>query len=77
MYKIVKYVKEHGMNITIRYDFEKDIITLHVYKKCGVSIYTVEFTMYGIESIDTTPGDLLFGNVKDMVAELERKVGGC
>jgi hypothetical protein len=76
MYKIVKYVKDRGMGVSVRYNQTEDIIQIEVYKPCGVSIYKVNMVMYGIEAINPESGDLLFGNVKSMVEALERSLNG-
>ena len=73
MYEIIKYVKDHGMNVSISYKYVEDIIKLEVSKSSGVSLYKIDDIVYGIELIKFSPEDLLFRRVEQMVYMLEKR----
>ena len=60
------------MGISIDYYSASDFVKITVYKTNGVSRYGKTLTIYGIEGVNPEPGDIVTGQVKEMVDELKK-----
>lgn len=69
LYECIKYAAERDLNLCIKYDKDEELTRIIVSGTDGVSLYQKEMRMYSIESIDPRLGDLLIGNVKELVDE--------
>ena len=70
LYEILKYAKTKNVGLGINFFSESDYVKITAYKTDGVSRYGKTLTLYGIEATNPEPGDIITGQVKEMVDDL-------